>query len=806
MEVAMIKDGRVKELRRLLGLGRTLTASARMTEMSEKTARKYRDDERLPSERKASRDYRTRVDPFEEVWDKVQQRLEVEPKLKAKTLFDWLQDNYVGRFPDSTRRTFERRVAQWRSLHGPGKAVFFSQVHHPGRLAASDFTVCNELRVTIAGARFDHTLYHCVLTYSNVESVSLCFSESFEALSAGIQKAFWEFGGVPQRHRSDSLAAAVRNHSSRKTLTDRYATLMQYYDCEAERTNARCANENGDVESANGHIKDRIDQALLLRGSRDFSSREEYMSFVEQIIFRANANRRERFAEERACFSRLPAERLDTDDILQGVRVTKSSTIQVRTNTYSVPSRLIGQPVDVRVAAEQITVTHQGHVVQIMPRLVGKHQAAINYRHIIDSLVRKPGAFANYRYREEMFPTSGFRMAWDMLRKNHTEKVTDKMYVQILELAAHESQDAVSDALRHLLATGEAIDVERIRTLVMDATCVRPVTDVEVEPPDLSDFDSLLTTFDKESLNDATHESTSKNVREDCVENLAENTANDAVTKGDRIEGRHVIRTDRTVPRASPAELPRPLSEFGQTSGGGESQPSGVPLGTGNVGMRIASGGPYQTPGESIETSGGQNVGLLQIRSTATACDSTAPDTSRRLLSETPRECLAVREARLGEESRLVCIGGTIDLTGTQHVVHNLQPVGAAIVDRQTRSAIAENDQAAVELRGSDHRRLGLRSAESGGDGSPVHAAGGALRTRQRPADEQSCLQQMGPDFQGRDDDSGRHRSARTSQRDPRTERAELPSRDGQARKIASKIRNYFATPINFLIGNSNCR
>ena len=193
---------------------------------------------------------------------------------------------------------------------------------------------------------------------------------------------------------------------------------MQYYDCEAERTNARCANENGDVESANGHIKDRLDQALLLRGSREFSSREEYMRFVEQIISRANANRRERFAEERACFSRLPDERLDTDDMLQGVRVTKSSTIQVRTNTYSVPSRLIGQLVDVRVAAEQITVTHQGHVVQVMPRLVGKHQAAINYRHIIDSLVRKPGAFANYRYREEMFPTSAFRMAWEICEES----------------------------------------------------------------------------------------------------------------------------------------------------------------------------------------------------------------------------------------------------------------------------------------------------------------------------------------------------------------------------------------------------
>ena len=171
----MITNGCVKELRRLLGLGRTLGDSARMAEMSEKTARKYRDDDGLPSEQK------------------VQQRLELEPRLKAKTLFEWLQQSHEGQFPDSTRRTFERRVSQWRSLHGPGKTIFFDQEHYPGRLAASDFTVCNELGVKIAGLRFDHTFFHCVLTYSNVESVSLCFSESFEALSAGIQKAFWEF-------------------------------------------------------------------------------------------------------------------------------------------------------------------------------------------------------------------------------------------------------------------------------------------------------------------------------------------------------------------------------------------------------------------------------------------------------------------------------------------------------------------------------------------------------------------------------------------------------------------------------------
>src|SRR5665811_1523099 len=176
----MVKDGQVTELRRLLALGKPLAASARMTLMSEKTARGYRDDDRLPSQRKKPREYRTRIDPFSDVWPDIERRLEAEPRLQAKTLFQWLQETHPNRFADSTRRTFERRVARWRSLDGPGKTVMFEQIHHPGRLAASDFTVCNSLDVRIAGVRFEHTLFHCVLTYSNFESVSLCFSESFE--------------------------------------------------------------------------------------------------------------------------------------------------------------------------------------------------------------------------------------------------------------------------------------------------------------------------------------------------------------------------------------------------------------------------------------------------------------------------------------------------------------------------------------------------------------------------------------------------------------------------------------------------
>ena len=418
----MVTDGQVKELRRLLASGKSLAASARMTEMDEKTARQYRDDDRLPSQRKKPRNYRTRVDPFAEVWSEVQSRLEAEPRLQAKTLFEWLQDRYPGRYSHATRRTFERRVRLWRTTQGPNKAVMFPQLHHPGRIAASDFTVMNELQVTIAGLPFDHMLYHCVLTYSNVESVSLCFSESFEALSEGIQNAFWEFGGDPERHRTDSLSAAVKNHSSRKELTARYAALMDHYCTKPERINVRCANENGDVESSHGHLKNRIDQALLLRGSRDFVSREDYMDFVQALITRGNDARKERYAIELSHLGRLPDRKLDTDDILRGIAVGGSSTINVKKNVYSVPSRLINQKVDVRISAEWIDVTHHGIDVQRMPRLIGVGGSSINYRHVIDSLVRKPGAFENYKYREDMFPTSHFRIAYDMLCDAHSGK------------------------------------------------------------------------------------------------------------------------------------------------------------------------------------------------------------------------------------------------------------------------------------------------------------------------------------------------------------------------------------------------
>ena len=474
---------------------------------------------------------------------------------------------------------------------------------------------------------------------------------------------------------------------------------MSYYSCEAERTNARCANENGDVESSNGHLKDRIDQALLLRGSRSFDSREEYVAFVEDLVKRANGNRRKNFLDDLAHLNRLPDERLDTDDIIKGVRVSRSSTITVRTNTYSVPSRLIGQLVDLRIGAEQITVTHYGHVIQTMPRLVGKQLAAINYRHIIDSLVRKPGAFANYRYREEMFPTSGFRMAWDSLRSAHAEKVADKMYVQILQLAAQESQDAVADALRHLLATEHVLDVERVRELVANATSIPSPTDIHVEAPDLCEFDSLLTTFDKESPN------------HDQGSNKTSDASFQAAGTTNR-EARPDSAVDRPVEGAASADNSRPVSGIGSPGRDGEPESPGISFGTDDTGMRSSTRRPHQTTDDAIETSSRQDMGQFQVQAIAVACGSAVGNFTGRLVPGPSRERTAIRQTGLGKEPRVMCVVGAIDPAGTQPVVHDMQSTGATVTDRETRPASAEDDQAAVELRGTDHRRPGLRAAE----------------------------------------------------------------------------------------------
>jgi hypothetical protein len=475
----------------MLGKGKNLATAAAKADMDEKTARKYRQLGKLPSEIKVEHTWRTREDPFAEVWGEVKEKLEINPGLEGKTLFQDLQRRYPGRFADGQLRTLQRRVKVWRALEGPPKEVFFPQVHKPGELCESDFTHMRALGVTIQGQPFDHLLYHFVLTYSNWETGRICFSESFESLSEGLQNALWELGGVAERHRTDRLTAAVQKPDNPEEFTQRYKALLNHYGLQGHKTQPESPHENGDIEQRHYRLKKALEQSLMLRGSCNFSSRQDYAAFLSKLFTQLNAGRVDRFKEELKVLRRLPHKRLESFKRLQ-VRVGPSSTIRVNHNVYSVDSRLIGEKIDVRLHVEHLEVWYGQQRIETIPRLRGEGKDRIQYRHIIDWLVRKPGAFENYRYRDALFPTHRFRMAYDWLKRHHPSR-SAKEYLGILHLAAKESESAVDYALRTLIENEQPITIEAVERVMGSLEQIPSPAQITIPEVDLSAYDALLT-------------------------------------------------------------------------------------------------------------------------------------------------------------------------------------------------------------------------------------------------------------------------------------------------------------------------
>lgn len=452
----------------------------------------------LPSTMKKPRKWKTRTDPFVDVWAKVVPWLEAEAEggeacpeeFEAKTLFDWLCDESPGSFQEGQLRTFQRRVRDYRALHGRKKEVFFPQLHRPGEKAESDFTEMKSLGITIAGVPFDHLVYHFVLDYSNWEYVEIAVSESYAALSQGLQNALWTLGGVPDEHRTDNLTAATHDLKKEdgRAFNERFLGLVKHYDMKPSTNNAGLGHENGDVEKSHDVFKRAVRQRLLLRRSRDFASREEYEAFLDSVVSRKNGRRTQRFEEERPTLKRLPARRLDDLQVVEVV-VTKWSTVQALRNTYSVPSRLIGYEVQIHVHAEHLEVRYGTESIERIERLRGTQGARINYRHLIHSLIKKPGAFEDYRYREELFPTVVFRQAYDALRVAVPHRATLE-YLRLLMLAAETLETDVASALEKLLAEGQVPDGERVKQLVAPTPIACPT--VVVSEPDLNAYDDLL--------------------------------------------------------------------------------------------------------------------------------------------------------------------------------------------------------------------------------------------------------------------------------------------------------------------------
>jgi hypothetical protein len=334
-------------------------------------------------------------------------------------------------------------------------------------------------------------LFHMVLTYSNVEAVHLCMSESFEALAEGLEYCLWKLGGVPERHRTDHLSAAVKHldKEQRDEWTKRYRALMDHYRMQPTTNNAGLAHENGDVEQSHHRFKVAVDQKLRVRGSRDFQSRKAYVRFLEELLSKRNHTRQAKFAQERQALRPLPAMPLLPSRELR-VRVSRFSTIRVMNNTYSVPSRLIGSVVTVRVRAEQLELYLGTQRLLSLPRLPGGGKHRIDYRHLSWSLVRKPGAFAGYRYREELFPSLWFRQSYDRLGERVPERA-DTEYVRLPHLAASTSEAQVESALSLLLDEGRLPTFDAVRELVREPSSTR-VPELARPVLDFGPYDRLL--------------------------------------------------------------------------------------------------------------------------------------------------------------------------------------------------------------------------------------------------------------------------------------------------------------------------
>jgi len=460
--------------------------------MHRNTARRYAEAGRTPSQERRPRTWRTREDAFAEDWEEVAARLKDAPELEAKALFEDLMRRHAGRYRQGQLRTFQRRVKQWRAECGPPREIFFPQEHRPGEAMQTDFTRAAKLGVRIAGEPFEHLLCQSVLPYSNWQSVVVCLSESMLALRRGTQEALFRLGRVPQWHQTDNSTAATHDlRTGKRGFNREYEELMEHLGMQPRTIAIGKSNQNGDVEALGGALKRRLEQHLLLRGSRDFANVEVYESWIGWVVGQANDLRSERLAEELAAMRPLARRRLP-EHRERSVRVTSNGTIRVLNNTYSVPSRLRGERVVVRISEMVIEVFYGGRRQLAVERLLGEGKSRVDYRHVIWSLVKKPWAFARYRHRASMFPTLVFRRAYDALAEALPERQADLDYLRILHLAASTMQCEVEAALELVLGEDRLPRYEVVHALVSarepEIPAMAPLA------VDLAAYDALLPT------------------------------------------------------------------------------------------------------------------------------------------------------------------------------------------------------------------------------------------------------------------------------------------------------------------------
>lgn len=458
--------------------------------MDRKTGSKYLRIRKGPSEIKKPHTWRTRKNPFEAVMPEVNKILENAEELEPLTIFEHLQENYPNQFSDGQLRTFERRVKDWKLQNGKSKLLSFPQVHIPGELMELDWTCMNKLKITIAGELFKHKLCHTILTYSNWEWAEIAYSENFLSLKKTFQSTIYNLGAVPKVLQMDNSSTATHNVKKGKKareLNENYSSFLDHYNVKSRMINVNSPDENGDIESANGHLKKRIDQYLIFRKNRDFSTIEEYDIFLKKILCKVNANRAEKVKEELDVMHELPELRLpeytEEDKI-----VNTFGMIRVKQISYSLPSRLKGSRVRARVYDDVIKVFSGRKELVVLPRKRGTGYS-VNYRHIIESLRRKPGAFANCQYKDQLFPSEIYFIAYELFKSKYTELRADKEYLEVLYFAFKYGEDKVALILQEIIDAGTLLSIDTVKNKL---NIKIKIPHINIDKPSLDSFDKFL--------------------------------------------------------------------------------------------------------------------------------------------------------------------------------------------------------------------------------------------------------------------------------------------------------------------------
>ena len=443
-------------------LGLTQRESSSIAEISERTGQRI-DTGNHRSNRGKVKENTTSRDPLAEVWSsELEPMLHREPRLKPMTLFEYLQEQYPGKYPQ-VLRTLQRRVRTWKAMHGPAPEVMFMLRHEPGVMGLSDFTKLKGMEITIKRQPFEHLIYHYRLAYSGWQYAQIIQrGESFIGLSEGLQNALAASGGAPKEHRTDSLSAAYRNLGGkrRSNLTKLYDDLCDNYRMEPTRNNKGIAHENGAVESSHGHLKNRIKQAIYLRGNSDFDSIADYQGVIEKAVAGLNRQCQGKFEQERSKLQALPKRRVADYEVLSA-KVSCHSTIDVRCILYSVPSRLIGQQIEIHLYHDRLVGYFARQQVFELPRIRVTRKGlrrgrCIDYRHVIEALRKKPRAFLFCQWQADLLPTAEFRQIWSEMKQKFERDLAARLIVEALYIAAtYDEEPAVAEYLLQTLKTGE---------------------------------------------------------------------------------------------------------------------------------------------------------------------------------------------------------------------------------------------------------------------------------------------------------------------------------------------------------------